>query len=315
MRRLPNWISPVLKIAGVLNFFLAVALVFFSTIILTSIQQGSNFENDSVLWLQIAGTGLFILGGGYFVSSFSPLRNSVALFMGIAANFFGLIFLLVHFGWAVFNNTVLLSTMVAMLAWMTVLIVMLYQVSKVGQTPQTLAYSYTEPLSKTLSRFRTQKGKSLLQLSNDQPILVIFLRHFSCPFGREALADIKRQQESIEGEGTRLVFVHLENEEQAQKYFHKAKLEDEHRISDPKGIMYSAFGLERASFSQVVGWKSWVKVPVIFKGQGIRFFVGNGFRMPGVFLINRGEIIKSYRHGNASERPDYVSLANSSEAA
>jgi hypothetical protein len=32
--------------------------------------------------------------------------------------------------------------------------------------------------------------------------------------------------------------------------------------------------------------------------------------MPGVFLIHRSAIVKSFRHKLVSDRPDYVALAN-----
>lgn len=318
MKKLPKWIDLVLKGAGILNFFLAVGLIFFSDFILAVIQNANSSASsagaeiiNSTLWLQIAGIGFAVLGLGYFVASFNALRNSVSLFMGGLANALGFIFLPVHFGLAALTNWILALTMLSMLGWVGVLVIMLYHISKVGQAPQTLAHSYSEPLSKTLSRFRTQKGKNLLQLSNEQPVLVVFLRHFGCAFCREALADIKRKQASIEDGGTRLVFVHLATEEQAKPYFEKAGLEDEHRISDPNGIMYNAFGLERAAFVQVLGWASVKRrIQAILKGHGMGPLVGDGFRMPGIFLINRAEIIKSYRHENASDRPDYVSLAS-----
>lgn len=311
MRKLPKWIAPLLKVAGILNFLLAVGLVFFSNSILAAIQQGNDVVPDSTLWLQVAGIGFSILGLGYFVASFNALRNSVALLVGLLANFMGFIFLPAQFGLLVITNGLLAFAMVSMLAWIAILATMLYHISKAGQAPQALSHSYTEPLSKTLSRFRTQKGKNLLQLSNKQPVLVIFLRHFGCTFCREALADIKRKQDSIEGGGTRLVFVHLAMEEQAQAYFEKVGLEDEHRISDPNGIMYNAFGLERAAFVQVLGWRSIKRrLQAILNGHGMGPLVGDGFRMPGIFLINRAEIIKSYRHEDASDRPDYVSLAS-----
>ena len=321
MRKLPKWISPVLKAAGILNFLLAAGLIFFSSSIQTVIYHGNETgfgrlisESQgaySSMWLQVAGIGFAILGLGYFVASFNALRNSVALFMGVAANFFGLLYLPAKFGLASLTNGLLATTMLAMVGWIGLLVIMLYHISKVGQAPQTLAHSYSEPLSKTLSRFRTQKGKNLLQLSNEQPVLLIFLRHFGCTFCREALADIKRKQASIEEEGTRLVFVHLATDEQATAYFEKAGLSDEHRISDPNGIMYNAFGLERAAFVQVLGWKSIVRrFQAILKGHGFGPLVGDGFRMPGIFLINRAEIVKSYRHEQASDRPDYVSLAS-----
>lgn len=311
MRKLPKWISPVLRIAGILHFFLAISLVFFSGSILEEIQKGNNEIPGSVLWLQLAGIGLGILGLGYFIASFNPLRNSVAMVMGMAANILGLMFLPAQFGLLSLTNQLLAAAIVSMLFWIGLMVTVLYHISKAGQAPQTLAHSYNEPLSKTLSRFRTQKGKNLLQLSNEQPVMVVFLRQFGCTFCREAMADIKRKQETIEGAGTRLVFVHLATEEQAQAYFLKAGLADEHRISDPNGIMYNAFGLERAAFAQLLGWPALIRrLQAFLSGHGIGPLAGDGFRMPGIFLINRAEIIKSYRHENASDRPDYVSLAS-----
>jgi hypothetical protein len=32
--------------------------------------------------------------------------------------------------------------------------------------------------------------------------------------------------------------------------------------------------------------------------------------MPGVFLIHRDEIVKSFRHRLVSDRPDYIALAS-----
>lgn len=314
MRKLPKWISSVLKIAGILNFFLAAGLVLFADSI-QALVQSNHSGVDSVLWLHVSAIGFAILGLGYLVASFNVLRNSVALFMGLAANFLGLVLLPAHFGLEAFTNGFLAAAMVAMLGWILILLGMLYKISKAGLAPQSLAHSFNQPISKTLNRFRTQKGKSLLQLSNEKPVLVIFLRHFGNAFSRKALADIKLKQASIEGEGTSLVFVHLAKEEKARGFFQKAGLADEHRISDPNGIMYNAFGLEKASSAPLPEWHSWlIGIRAILSKYGIVSSPEDEFQLPGVFLINRGEIIKSYRHEKAAGGPDYVSLANGEAA-
>lgn len=314
MRKLPNWISTVLKVAGILHFFLAAGLVFFSNPILAIIQSSHSGLN-STLWLDVSAIGFATLGLGYLVASFNTLRNSVALFMGLSANCLGLILLPAYFGLATFTNGFLAAGLFFMLVWAAILLLMLYKISKVRHVPQSLAHNLNEPFSKTLSRFRTQKGKSLLQLSNEKPALVIFLHHFGSALSRKALLDIKQKQATIEGEGASLVFVHLVNEEKAQAFFQKTGLEHEHRISDPNGIMYNAFGLDRTSFARLPKWHSWLReVRAIFSAYGIGLPLEDGFQMPGVFLISQGEIIKSYRHDHASGGPDYVSLANGEAA-
>lgn len=307
MKKLPNWIPVALKGAGILHFLLAAGLIFFTDTNLAVVENGNIEGPGSVLWLQVAGIGLAVLGLGYLIASFNTLRNSVALFMGIATYVCSIIFLLVHFGWSAFTEGLLATALVFMSGGLALLISMLYSISKARSLPP-LSHSYSEPLSRTLSRFRTQRGKSLLQLSNEQPVLVIFLQRFGYEFSHELLADIGKKQESIENRGAKLVFVHLAKEEKAAAYFKRAGLENEHRISDPNGIMYQAFELEKTVPDQNGGWGSHLlqKIP-FFKLSRVKGSVRN---MPGAFLINRSKIVKSYRYRETSESPDFEFLTN-----
>lgn len=308
MKKLPNWIPVALQGAGILHFLLAAGLIFFADTNLAIVENGNIEGPGSVLWLQVAGIGLAVLGLGYLIASFNTLRNSVALFMGIATYVCGIIFLFVQFGWSAFTDGLLGTALVFMSGGLALLISMLYGISKARSLPPTLSHSYSEPLSRTLSRFRTQRGKSLLQLSNEQPVLVIFLQRFGYDFSHELLADIGKKQESIENRGAKLVFVHLAKEEKAAAYFKRAGLENEHRISDPNGIMYQAFELEKTVPDQNGGWRSHLlqRIP-FFKLSRVKGSVRN---MPGAFLINRSKIVKSYRHGETSESPDFEFLTN-----
>lgn len=308
MKKLPNWIAIALKGAGILHFLLAVGLIFFTDTTLPELENNAGQVPASVLWLQLAGIGSGIIGLGYLIASFNILRNSVALFMGIAAYVCGIIFLLAHFGLLVFTNGLLLAMLVFMAGGGALLLKMLFDISKARHLPPTLLHSYSEPLSKTLSRFRTQRGKSLLQLSNEQPVLVIFLQRFSYDFCWELLANIRKNQEFIENRGARLLFVHLAKEEKAAAFFRKAGLENEHRISDPNGIMYQAFELDKTVFDQSENWRSLLlqRIPIIKLGRtkpGVR-------NMPGAFLINRSKIVKSYRYGQTSDSPDFEFLTS-----
>lgn len=306
MKKLPNWIAVALKGAAILHFLLAAGLVFLADTLQLMIAQGEGESPGSTLWLQMAGIGLAIHGLGYLIASYNTSRNTVALFMGIAAMFAGLIFLPLHFGWSVFTNGLLAAGMVFLAGWAGFLVWMLNYISKLKGSAATLSYSYNEPLSKTLSRFRTQKGKNLLQLSNQQPVLVIFLHQFRNVLSRELLADIRKKQESIQERGTKLVFVHPESEKQAAAFFGKTKLEEENRISDPNGIMYQAFELEKAVFDQSGNWRSYLSQFL----AGFRGGRSKGAIMPGAFLINRGKVMKSYRYGESTESPDFLSLAS-----
>ena len=43
-------------------------------------------------------------------------------------------------------------------------------------------------------------------------------------------------------------------------------------------------------------------------GHGIGKLSGDGFRMPGAFLLRNGKIIAEHRASSAADHPDYVTL-------
>ncbi len=156
----------------------------------------------------------------------------------------------------------------------------------------------------------SQTGENVSTLSKSQPLLLVFLRHFGCTFCREAVSDLERLRPQIEACGTRLAFFHLASEERAGKYFAPHHFEDIPRFSDPDGRVYEALGLYRAKWHQYLNPRSIARLFAAFsRGHLIGAPAGDIERMPGVFLIHRARIAKSYRHKLVSDRPDYVSLA------
>jgi peroxiredoxin len=166
-------------------------------------------------------------------------------------------------------------------------------------------------LSAALSQHRSQLGQSLAELSIGQTVLVLFLRHSGCTFCREALADLQHQRQRIEQSGAIIAVVHMgvENEKTAQ-FFAAYKLADVNRFSDPEQKLYRAFELKRGNFWQLLGPSVWWRgAKAFFSGHGIGKLNGDGFQMPGAFIIRDGQIIKQFRHATAADRPDYAGLA------
>lgn len=159
-------------------------------------------------------------------------------------------------------------------------------------------------------RRKTNMGLTLDELSRISPVLLVFLRHMGCTFCREALADLGSQRREIEQQGARLVLVHMCGERDAERFFARYGLEDVQRISDPERTLYRAFGLPRGRFGDVLGPKVWWRgfQAGVLGGHGVGRLMGDGFQMPGVFLIFHGEIVRSYRHQSAADRPDYLAL-------
>ena len=159
-------------------------------------------------------------------------------------------------------------------------------------------------------RRKTQSGMTLDELSRLSPTLLVFLRHTGCTFCREALADLAERRRELESNGARLVLVHMSSEERDARFFAKYGLQDVERISDPERALYRAFGLPRGSFGDLFGPRVWLRgfQAGVLGRHGVGALTGDGFQMPGVFLLFHGEIVRSYRHQSASDRPDYLSL-------
>ena len=52
-----------------------------------------------------------------------------------------------------------------------------------------------------LQQYHTETGRTLLELVDESPVLLIFLRHFGCSFCRQTLDDVSRIRRQIERQG------------------------------------------------------------------------------------------------------------------
>ncbi|MBC8166115.1 MAG: redoxin domain-containing protein [Bryobacteraceae bacterium] len=145
-------------------------------------------------------------------------------------------------------------------------------------------------------------------MSTAAPVLVVFLRHAGCTFCREALADLARQRPLIEAAGAKILLVHMGEVEFSREFFLRYGLADLPSISDPHRHVYRAFGLRRGDLRMLFGPKVWWRGfrAGVIEGHGIGRLIGDGFQMPGIFLVFHGQILRCYRHQSAADRPDYV---------
>jgi peroxiredoxin len=161
-------------------------------------------------------------------------------------------------------------------------------------------------------RARTDRGSTVDALSRHRPVLLVFLRHAGCTFCREALADLAAQRRDVEAAGATIVLAHMGKPEFGRDFFHKYGLDGLHQISDPGCGLYRAFGLPKGNLWMLFGPKVWVRgfEAGILKRHGVGRLMGDGFQMPGIFMIFHGQILRSYRHQSAADRPDYVRFVN-----
>lgn len=171
--------------------------------------------------------------------------------------------------------------------------------------------TYIEP--ETLGKMITNKKRSLKSMSEEQAVLVVFLRHFGCVFCKEALADLSAKKFNFEKKGIQMVFVHMAEDAIAEEYFEKYKLSGVAHISDPYAHFYKAFGIRKASFSQLYGLSTWIRGYAAKKeGHDLELakHLGDSKQMPGIFLLQNGEIKEQFLHKLPSDRPDYDELVD-----
>jgi peroxiredoxin len=159
---------------------------------------------------------------------------------------------------------------------------------------------------------RTESGRTLLELVDERPVLLVFLRHFGCTFCRQAIDDVSQVRGKLAERGVQVAFVHLGSPERAKPYFDYYKLADVERVSDPDGSLYRdpVFALARVNLLHMIRpavWIGWLR-GAVFKYR-IGLLKEDIQQMPGVFFLKNRAIANVFRHRTIADRPDYLGLA------
>lgn len=296
----PRWMKTVLQAAGIYNMLWGAWVVLFPNHFFDLV--GLPRPNYATIW-QSVGMIVGVYGLGYYIAAYDPVRHYPIVLVGFLGKLFGPIGLVMYaaqgllpwaFGWVNLTNDVI---------WLVPFAIILYHAFRESQAPPT---DDTLPSAEALSGSKTQHGDNLTDLSNRGPVLLVALRHFGCTFCKETLADLKAQLPLIRQKGITPVLVHMADEPTAAEYLNHYGLAHLPRISDPACILYRSLGLRRAGFSQVFGWRSWVRgAAATVRGHWVGRLVGDGFQMPGAFLLQNGKVVQAFRHRHASDRVDY----------
>jgi hypothetical protein len=159
---------------------------------------------------------------------------------------------------------------------------------------------------------RTESGRTLLELVDERPVLLVFLRHFGCTFCRQAIDDVSQVRGKLAERGVQVAFVHLGSPERAKPYFDYYKLADVERVSNPDASLYRdpVFALARVNLLHMIRpavWIGWLR-GAVFKYR-IGLLKEDIQQMPGVFFLKNRAIASVFRHRTIADRPDYLGLA------
>jgi peroxiredoxin len=301
-RKVPEWMILVVRIAAVYHFVLGLIMFFFPTSIFDWIQISP--PNYLLLW-QTLGAMVALFGLAYYLASYNIVKHYPVILVGLLSNtFITIAFVYAYltdqiqdnFFWLVFVNDVV---------WLAPFTLIWAYIFKAFQdTSLNLNVEIDEALE---NFYLSDSGESLYTVSQTQPVILIFLRHFGCSFCREMLHELSESRMDFWNKNHRMVIVHMSSDEEAYQYLKLYNLESVAQISDPACVLYEAFGVSRATYSQTFHIKSWWKAFVLMcKGVFIGKLSGDGFRKAASAIIYKGEIMKVSKPEYVFEQPDLI---------
>ncbi len=178
--------------------------------------------------------------------------------------------------------------------------------------PASTQLAEQDQLVSVLRDYRAESGRSLLELVDETPVLLIFLRHFGCAFCRQALDQVAKIRTQIAARGVQPVFVHLGTPERAKLYFDYYQLSHVERVGNPDASLYQhpLFALGRMNvylnLLSMKVWKCWLSGAL--RKYGLGRIQEDGDQMPGVFFLKDRKIVRGFRYESIADEPDYLKL-------
>ena len=127
-----------------------------------------------------------------------------------------------------------------------------------------------------------------------QPVVLVFLRYFGCPFCQTQVAELKRDESRFREAGACVVLVGHGHPGAAEAFSAKRRLPFP-LLMDPWRDAYRSYGLREASLGEVVGPRALPKTLRRGLGKDTRqggLHGGSLTQMPGTFVIDTGGVIR-----------------------
>ncbi len=139
----------------------------------------------------------------------------------------------------------------------------------------------------------------------DTPALLVFLRHFGCPFCKETIARLREASQRVAGYPGVLFFYQgspTEGRAFMRRYWPEARA-----VADPDAVFYEGLGIGRGGVLQM--FHPGVAPALVRAGLaghlGGEGSGGDTRRMPGLFVTRGGAILWSHRAKHQADHPDF----------
>lgn len=168
-----------------------------------------------------------------------------------------------------------------------------------------------QSVDELLKVYETNKKNNLIDLSNQQPVLLVFLRHFGCTFCKEFLINLQQARPCLESKNIKIILVNMLAIESAQDALKKYKLDDLEYVSDEEQLLYKAFKLKRGTFLSFFNFKVWMRVIYLLLIKKIAVSSSEGtdvFQMPGLFILFKGKVVNQHIYKTVADNPSIEDL-------
>ncbi|MEB3207049.1 MAG: peroxiredoxin-like family protein [Vampirovibrionales bacterium] len=298
----PKWMSQVLLLAALYNILWGAWTVFFpdSWFDLTAATR----PNYPQLW-QCIGMIVGVYGIGYAAASLNPFRYWPVVLVGLLGKIFGPM----GFVWALaggvfppaFGLTILTNDLIWWLPFGLILLATYRQFMS-----ETILPDSPEQLAKRLQHVQVAlpdgQQRILAHLSENTPVLMLFLRHAGCIFCKEALFDLSQSLSRLNAAGIETVVIMMSDMPRMQQLMADYPLAGVFALSDPERHVYKAFGLGRGGVGQLFSWTVIKRgLAAALHGHQQGMLEGDGFQMPGAVLLKNSQLVSQWVFQNAAE--------------
>lgn len=304
--KMPRWVTPLLYAAAIYNIAWGIFIVLFP---LMPFEMAGMAAPNYPAIVQCLGMIVGVYGFGYAIAARDPVTQWPLVLVGLLGKVLGPIGFVYaattgQFPW-ISGMTIITNDLIWWIPFTAILFHAVRIQDSIHRTDQPTS------LASVLQETETAAGETLAELSRQQDLLVVCLRHSGCTYCREALADLAQQRAAIREAGVRPIVVHMGTVDQGIQMLRRYGCDGLDHVSDPERRVYRALQLHLATLSELFGLRTFWRAligGVVFR-YGFGPFVGNGLQMPGAFIIRDSKVIKAFRHQLPSDRPDYVEFA------
>jgi hypothetical protein len=297
----PRW---VMRAAGIYNLIWGTWVILFPHHLFD--WSGIPRLNHPGIW-QSVGMIVGVYGIGYWISASNVQRHWPIILVGFLGKIFGPIGFLgaalrgeLPWSWGV---TIITNDLI----WWIPFASILYGVFKRESDPRVRltsgnATSDIAPESHLLPVPKSSNGKPIDALSEERPILLVFIRHAGCTFCRETLKVLASRLSSIRDLGLEPIVVHMSPLGEGEQLMSRYGLQGLVHVSDPSCSLYRHYQMGRGTVSQLFGPSVWWKgfQAAIIEGHGVGKLSGDGFQLGGSAIVDRGRTVQVFPANNAA---------------